>query len=487
MAGQAPPKSRWYRSFYWRIGASFLVLVVAVLAAQSAIFSFIISRSTTRLPGRSPNSLAVIVAADLSAALAEDGGLDVSDYLRQEYGGIGVAIYAVMKDGTVAAVGDLPLNDAAKRTADVMLEGRNFKRTGEEPPGPPLMVTAPIQVDGELRGLVVLPPMFQQRFGTGGLVRALFAPGTALLILAAAIAAAFIFLPARRRLRALESASQRLGAGDLSARAPEQGGDEIARVAAAFNRMAQELAARAEALQASDRQRRQMLADVSHELKTPLTAMRGYIETLHMAHGAHGAHAGPIALDEATRERYFDTIERETLRLDRIVKDLLDLAALENGVRAFDERYFAIARVFDHVSQRHEHEATARRISFEREVADDADQLLADPDRIEQVVENLVANAMSHTPDGGTIRLTATAGARGAIVLTVSDTGVGIPAEHLPHIFDRFYKVDAARVRGSGSGLGLSIAKAIVERHGGTITVKSRPGRTEFMTTLPQP
>src|SRR5262245_57216700 len=150
-------------------------------------------------------------------------------------------------------------------------------------------------------------------------------PGAMVLILAATIAAAVIFEPARRRLKALEEATERFGTGDLTARAPERGGDEMARVAIAFNRMAADLAARDEALRTSDRLRRQMLADVSHELKTPLTAMRGYVETLHMAQRAD------LTLDAETRERYFGILERETERLDRIVKDLLDLARLENG------------------------------------------------------------------------------------------------------------------------------------------------------------
>jgi signal transduction histidine kinase len=109
-----------------------------------------------------------------------------------------------------------------------------------------------------------------------------------------------------------------------------------------------------------------------------------------------------------------------------------------------------------------------------------------DPDRIEQVLENLVANALRHTPDGGAVTLSAAAN-DGGIVLTVQDSGAGIPAEHLPHVFERFYKVDAARSNGSGgSGLGLSISNAIVKRHGGVMRVASGPGETTFMVTLPQ-
>jgi signal transduction histidine kinase len=220
-----------------------------------------------------------------------------------------------------------------------------------------------------------------------------------------------------------------------------------------------------------------MLADVSHELKTPLTAMRGYVETLRMA---------DVELDAETRDRYFATVERETLRLDRIVKDLLDLARLENGVASLEARFFAIQRVFEHVRERHACETTARGIAVRAHVDDAADQVLGDPDRLEQVIENLFANAVRHTPDGGHVELRAAA-RDGSVVLSVIDSGAGIPPAHVSHVFERFYKVDAARANGAeGSGLGLSIAKAIVERHRGAIQVTSVPGQTVFTVALPQ-
>ena len=234
---------------------------------------------------------------------------------------------------------------------------------------------------------------------------------------------------------------------------------------------------RTEALHESDRVRRQMLADVSHELRTPLTAMRGYLDTLAMP---------DVSLDADTRARYLETARREAGRLERIVADLLDLARHEHGASALAPRVFAIERVFEHVRRRHEREARAAGVTITTSIAADADQALADPGRLEQVIGNLVANALRHTPAGGTIHLDAAVVAAG-YRLEVVDSGGGIPPEHLPHVFDRFYKVDSARRGGTGgSGLGLSIVKAIVERHGGTIAVDSRPGRTAFVILLPR-
>jgi len=291
----------------------------------------------------------------------------------------------------------------------------------------------------------------------------------------ATVAAALIFGPARRRLRAVEDAARRLGGGDLTARAPERGGDEVAAVAAAFNSMATDLAARADALATSDRSRRQLLADVSHELTTPMTALRGYLETLRMPE---------LQLDEATRERYLDIMNDETGRLERIIGDLLDLARLEGGGGAFAIADVAVADLFNRVLARHERTSQEAGVSFTTSVEPGADAIIGDRDRLEQALQNLAANALRFAPAGSAIDLSARR-EEGAVVLTVTDAGPGIPAEHLDHVFDRFYKVEGsralhARSATNGSGLGLSIVRAIVERHGGEISVASEPGRTVF-------
>jgi signal transduction histidine kinase len=351
----------------------------------------------------------------------------------------------------------------------------------------------PILVAGRTAGVVVVPPQAPFAFLLQRYAPVLTLVAVAVLVVGTLLTSALIFGPARGRLRALEAAARAFGAGDLSARAPERGGDEIAAVASAVNAMADDLAARSEALAASDRLRRQLLADVSHELNTPVTAMRGYLETLAMPE---------LQIDEPTRRRYLGIVADETARLERLVGDLLELARLVGGGGALRAEPVEVAQLFARVTARHERAATDAGVSFTVAIGDGAGTVFADRDRIEQALQNLAANAIRYAPPGTAVTLSARGEADSgspAVVLAVEDLGAGIAAEHLPHVFDRFYKVDAsrqvARAAGAGgrdqgalgSGLGLSIVKAIVERHGGRVAVHSRPGRTVFELSLPTP
>jgi two-component system sensor histidine kinase BaeS len=344
-----------------------------------------------------------------------------------------------------------------------------------------------ILVNNEVAGIVVVPPRAPFSF-----LLSRYAPTFALvtggvLVAGALVAAVVIFGPARRRLRGVENAARRLGGGDLSARAPVSGGDEVAAVATAFNSMADDLAARAEALAAADRARRQLLADVSHELNTPVTAMRGYIETLRMPE---------FDLDEATRARYLGIVGDETGRLERIIRDLLDLARLEGGGGDLSIGAVEVEQLFERVRARHERSCQASGVTFVTTIAPGAEIVRGDRDRLEQALQNLAANALRYAPRGTAVELraqpwrgTEASGLEASgVTIGVIDAGPGIDPAHLPYVFDRFYKADHARVQDEaepgGSGLGLSIVKAIVERHGGHVTVNSQPGKTEFQFTL---
>jgi signal transduction histidine kinase len=230
--------------------------------------------------------------------------------------------------------------------------------------------------------------------------------------------------------------------------------------------MASDLEARDQALAAAETARRQLFADVSHELMTPLAAIRGYVETMAMA---------SVTLDDATRRRYLAIVEAETQRLEHILGDLLELARLEGGGGTWALETVSTPWLFDRVRDRHLPVVDQKQIAFERDVAPEATSLRADPMRIEQALQNLAANAVRHTPAGGRIRLSASR-EPGGTLLVVDDSGPGIPAEHLPRLFDRFYKVDLSRTgtaTPSGSGLGLSIVQAIARRHGGSVSAGS--------------
>jgi signal transduction histidine kinase len=334
---------------------------------------------------------------------------------------------------------------------------------------------APVLVAGALTGVVVALPRAPFGFLLRRYAPTLALAGGSVLVLGAVLTSVLIFGPARRRLRSVEDAARRLGSGDLSARAPDRGGDEVAAVATAFNTMAADLAARAEALTTADRVRRQLLADVSHELTTPVTAMRGYLETLAMPE---------LDLDDATRARYLGIVADETARLERIIGDLLDLARLEGGGGAFTFEAVPLDELFARVIARHERTAGERGVTITSAIDAEAASVWGDRDRLEQALQNLAANALRYAPPGTRVALRAAAEAQ-SIRLTVTDQGSGIDPEHLPHVFDRFYKAEASRPAhrqgaGGGSGLGLSIVKAIVERHGGRISVRSTPGETIF-------
>ena len=504
---EPPSGPRWYRSLYWRVAIALISLVALMLVAEGAMFLWLSGGTGGGMPARDPQQMARLVASDLGSALEANPDLDIARYLADQYGHIFQTLLVLRADGDVVANhDDVPeqMLEAARAAARRPFSRRGFGgrppggrgqgRSEIEPPpfrdepsgpggrrrgpGPPLLAeTASVVVNGEpVARVAVVPgtPPFGRIVRVVGPTMALVAGGV--LVVGGSLMALIVLGPARRRLRAVQAASARLGSGDLRARAPDDGGDEVAAVARSFNRMADELTDRAQALDASNKARRQLLADVSHELMTPLTAMRGYIETLAMAE---------LQLDPATRERYLHIITQETHRLEHIIGDLLDLARLEGGGTTMRRERVSVDDLFDRVAERHERELSARHIELARDVDASAAGVIGDGDRLEQALQNLVANALRYTPDGGRITLTSLRAAD-ALRLTVSDTGPGIPAPQLPLIFDRFYKADASRRQAGGSGLGLSIVKAIIEGHGGRIAARNDNGAV-FEITLPGP
>lgn len=495
-----PARPLWYRSLYWRIALGLFAFLALMLTAQGALFLWMSDRIAGSMPARSPRRFAALVASDVSTALSANNSLDLQHYLPEQYGETLQTFVIIMRDGrTFSNHDDVPdaLLEAVREEQQFMNDGpRRFGRRGGGPgpppdgeppspngdrPPPPRRPPprrgefAPIFVEGMAVGrVIVLPvgPSFWRILTRLGPTMAPVAAGV--LGVGMLLIAFVVFGPARRRLREVQEATERLGGGDLDARAPEYGGDEVAAVARSFNKMAAELTSRARALDAADKTRRQLLADVSHELMTPLTAMRGYIETLGMSE---------LQLDAPTRERYMRIVTEETHRLERIIGDLLDLARLEGGGTSFRRERVDVNAIFTRVAMRHERELRERNVHLSHHVDPGAEYVIGDSDRLEQALQNLAANALRHTPAGGEIHLNSSLGPEGP-TLTVRDSGPGIPDEHLPLIFERFYKADVARKAAGGSGLGLSIVKAIVERHRGRIAARNDNGAV-FEIVLP--
>jgi signal transduction histidine kinase len=469
----------WYRSLYWRIALGFVGLVAVLLALQVAAFLWISGRAAEFF-GESPAAFVQTVASNLSAALAADPAIDADAYLNERYRGSPRAFAVAFVDGRIVVSRRVPPPPNMGRAALLRLRGAASGRGGFGGRGGQAFEFASVLLQGAPAAMVATPrgapPLWVTLRAFGPTLAAIT---VLLLVTGTAVAALVIFRPIHRRLRALQDAARAIGTGRAGVRAEEPGGDEVASLARTFNEMAARLEERDRALAVAEQARRQLLADVSHELTTPLSAIRGYVETMAME---------SVPLDEGTRRRYLGIVHEETSRLEQIIGDLLDLARLEGRGGALRTEAVSTGWLCDRVRDRHGPVLRERRIQLECGVSPDATAVAADPLRIEQALQNLVSNAVRHTPDSGSVRVTIDrAGDR--IRMVVEDSGAGIPPEHLPRVFDRFYKVDVSRTGTavpSGSGLGLSIVQAIARRHGGDVTAgASELGGARFELLLP--
>jgi signal transduction histidine kinase len=283
------------------------------------------------------------------------------------------------------------------------------------------------------------------------------------LALAAVLLGAATFFSSRvsRPLSRLTHAARAMAAGDLSVRVGNCAVREINELSQAFNTMAASIAG-------ADQQRRQLTADVAHELRTPLSIIRGRLEGLQ--DGVYDATPEQIAV-----------LLDETAQLERLIEDLRLLALADAGQLPLYRTALRPERLLHEVERSFSHQALTCGVTLSVRPGIDLPAMQADPQRLEQVLDNLVGNALRYTPAGGAVVVSAwnEAASNGSprVGIAVADTGIGISEQDLPHVFDRFYRADRARSRSSGgAGLGLAIAKRIVDAHGGRIWAHSTPG-----------
>jgi signal transduction histidine kinase len=375
-----------------------------------------------------------------------------------------------------------PLEPAVQTASlDAFLAGAALPLLGPDPARPgterPFSV-APIQIMGEHGCYLYLVLQGERYDAVAASARRQSLAGTALggLVLALLVAALVGVAAVVWLTRPLGRLAETVGAferGGLAVRA-HAGPDEVGRLGAAFNRMAARIEAQVEALRRTDAQRRELVANVSHDLRSPLAALRGYLETVHVM----GDRAGP---DE--RRTYTARALRSAERLSALVTDLFDLARFDAAEVRAELEPTALAELVADVVAECQGTAEARGVGLRVRAEDGLGLVAADARLAERAVANLVDNALRHTPPGGSVSVDVSRADGGGVAVAVRDTGEGIAPDVLPRVFDRFVRADASRT-GGGAGLGLAIVKRIVDLHRGTVRVESVLGAGATFTAV---
>jgi len=332
--------------------------------------------------------------------------------------------------------------------------------------------SVPIEVEGQEVGRLIVgrgafeQTIVEQDFVNRSLQTIAFAAAGAALV--ALLLGIFLARTLSKPLRELTLATRAVAEGDLEQSVPVRSKDELGQLAESFNQMNADLAR-------SRDLRHQMTADIAHELRTPLSVILGHTEAIRDG----------VMLPS---QESFEIIHDEILRLSSMIEDLRLISLVDAGELSFDPRPYAPLKLLDEIKAAFAPKAKQKSIDIIVDIAAPPNDINLDPDRMTQVLGNLMENALRYTPEGGQIILSAENLTGEVVEMRIKDTGQGVEPEELEHLFDRFYKGDKSRSREEGSsGLGLAIAKSIVEGHGGTIHAKSKPGHgMTFIIRLPQ-
>jgi two-component system sensor histidine kinase BaeS len=426
-------------SLFWKLMAAFAVVILIGIGG-----ALLLAGRTTEVEFRR-------YAHGDDVGRWEEVAADLADYYAVRGGWDGVE--AVLPGGRGRGRGagggpSLRLADAQDR----IVAGQAGAPVGETATAEELRDGLPVVVDGQRVGTLLLPGgewlTVEQEAFLGRVQLALAVSGGGALVVALVLGALLV-RGITRPLRQLSTASRSIAAGDLNTRVSVRSSDEIGQLAAAFNHMATDLARAEEA-------RRQQVADIAHELRTPLTVIQGHLEAL----------VDGIFLADA--ENLDPALEQARL-LARLVEDLRTLSMAEARQLALNPVPTELGDWVSGVVAGFRALAADREITLGLEIGDDLPLVGIDAGRMAQVLGNLLDNALRHTPEGGQVAVKAARG-DGGVVVSVTDTGPGVPPDHLPHLFDRFWRGDPSRSRRTGgSGLGLAIARRIVEAHGGRI------------------
>ena len=477
----APPPGRTRHTVFWKV-AGVLVGAQVATALLAVVLGGVFARDRSRelLAGTLRLRLdAVAEEVETRAEIGPFGDVALGSRLRSDLATrFPDPLAFVDLDGRVVEAFDAELPEVPARARAALDAGR--VAVDLDAPGGGWGLAPVLAPDGLPAGGLLVRPLrqtvAQEQQGT----RRAFWQATALTVAVAVTLALLLgaLFTARlvRPVREVTRRVERLGEGDYADRLPEAGDDELGRLARAVNEMAGRVEASLEALRATDRLRRELVANVGHDLRTPLAALRATLDEAERHHGQ--GRAGDLADDLAAARRQVDGATT-------LVSDLFELSVLDHPDRALRLDPVPVGELLRDVAGRHAAAFRQSGLAFEIDVPAGLPTIPADGARLVRALSNLLDNARDHTADG-TVRLAAEADDR-EVRLTVADTGVGIAPDALAQVFERYYRGDGARTRGAGTGLGLAIARAVAQAHGGALAVESAPGEgARFTMTLPR-
>jgi len=484
--------ARVIRSLYTKLA----IIITALFGLVALVFVLLMSQATERYQQEVAQKLNATLAENIvdGQPLFRDGRIDHTalENLFHNLMVINprVELYLLDADGRIIDF-SAPPGKVLRKKVD-LAPIRQFIRgdytpplRGEDPRSierQKVFSAAPIEVDDGRTGYLYVILASEQydsvaQMLAGSYVIKINALLSLLVVVFALLAGLLLFAVLTRRLRRLTRAVENFQNAGFTGVLPRgrNGGDEIDRLTLSFNAMAERIARQVQRLQDIDSQRRELVANVSHDLRTPLASLQGYLETLRLK---------GEGLNAAKRMHYLEVAHRHCEHLGRLVEELFDLARLDaNEVQPVLEP-FSLPELVQDVVHKFELRARQHDVTLLARYDETLPFVVGDIALIERVMDNLLENALRHTPAGGTVTVTIQPVGE-AVAVRIIDTGSGIASEDLPHIFERFYQSDKMRTRG-GAGLGLAIARRIVELHGRNIRADSAPGRgTTFAFDLP--
>lgn len=459
----------------WKVTVIFVLLIL--LAMQLISVSFLRSLEQYYIANFTETvaTQGNLLAANLERYMESDGQEDeIGDLVKQFFVMNGVEVQILDPNGVILSATWGSANRVGQKNSQTEVNRALLGLTNEairidaETGQRQLLMAIPIQREGRVLGAVYLEASLEDVYETIGKITNLFASGTAMALGLTAVLGILVTRTITRPVTEITRQARAMARGEFDRQVTVHSNDEIGQLAQAFNHLSRQL-------QSALAVNAEFVANVSHELRTPLTTLRSYLEAL----------ADGSVEDEVTRQRFLHVARQETERMIRLVEDLLTLSRLDSSEAKVAFEPLNLARLIERTVERFQLAASEKGIRLEV-VTEKRPLVWGNADQLQQVLDNLLSNALKHTPPEGRIQIRL--GQRGEEArVSVRDTGVGIPEEHLPRVFDRFYRVDKARSRqAGGSGLGLSIARKVVEAHGGNIGIKSQVGQgTNVWFTVP--